>query len=279
MRSLFALVALVLWLATALPTTAEPVAIQSSQNRQYACFDGGYLAASCPGNRAQVFDMEHLGGGQVAFRDPVSGRYLRAGVTDTALMALGGGRIGGWERFEMTQTGGTFHLRAVQNGQYVRAGIGPDTLFGAVSPHARGWEEFRIFPVGTPSAPSLQAEHDPVVGFAGQWVLSRLYDGGGTPVSFNDRMARMNPVSVDAQGRVSFSFGCNTVNGHLLQRGALIDTDGPLVMTRMACPGPAMDIERAIARAFDDAASFDTGGQRWTLFDGARRLRMEFTRP
>jgi len=279
MRRFIALAALACGLATPVAATAEQVAIQSWQNRQYACFDGGYLAASCPGNRAHVFEIERLGGNEVAFRDPASGRYLRAGVTENALMALGGDRIGGWERFEMTQSGGTFHLRSVQNGQYVRAGIGQQTLFGAVSPHTLGWEAFRIFPVGTPSEVSLEQDHETPVQFSGNWVLDRVLDASGQEVRFNDRMARMRPVEIDAQGRLHFTFGCNQINGQLLQRGDRIGVaGGGFMTTRMACPGPEMELERIVSASFASAAHFAINGTRWSLRDANHQLRLEFVR-
>lgn len=279
MRFLIVFLALLGSFIATLPAMAERVAIQSWQNRQYACFDGTYLAASCPGNRAHVFEMEDLGGGVVAFRDPASGRYLRAGVTDQSLLALGGGQIGGWERFETTQSNGATFLRSLQNGLYVRAGIGPDTLFGAVSPHMMGWEEFRIFPVGAPASPSLEDDHELPVSFSGSWVLDTVVSAQGQSVTFNDRMARARPITIAADGQIHFSFGCNQVNGRLLQQGGRMGVaGGGMMITRMACPGLEMDLERAVMGAFNAAVTFTIHGTRLDIRDATDRVRLVLRR-
>ena len=46
--------------------------------------------------------------------------------------------------------------------------------------------------------------------------------------------------------RISGRAGCNSMNGSYSVTGDSLQA-GPLMMTRMACPGPAMGHERAVA--------------------------------
>lgn len=49
------------------------------------------------------------------------------------------------------------------------------------------------------------------------------------------------------EGRLTGQAGCNRMSGPFRQRGASL-TAGPIISTRMACPGPRMAHERALAQ-------------------------------
>ncbi|MEO5866431.1 MAG: META domain-containing protein [Sphingomonas sp.] len=48
-----------------------------------------------------------------------------------------------------------------------------------------------------------------------------------------------------ANGRVEGNAGCNSFGGTYEQRGAVLDA-GQIISTKMACPGPGMEIERKV---------------------------------
>lgn len=56
-----------------------------------------------------------------------------------------------------------------------------------------------------------------------------------------------NYVMGFGEGRISAQAGCNRLNGPYTQRGNTF-TAGPIMSTRMACPGPRMAHERAVAQ-------------------------------
>lgn len=49
------------------------------------------------------------------------------------------------------------------------------------------------------------------------------------------------------EGRIAGQAGCNRLSGPFTQRGSML-TAGPIVATRMACPGPRMAHERTVAQ-------------------------------
>jgi len=77
------------------------------------------------------------------------GTYVRAGVTQRALLAVGSPHIRGWETFELIKLDGNkVALKSKQNGKYVRAGVGPNSLLAAVSSRVDGWEQFELLGSG-----------------------------------------------------------------------------------------------------------------------------------
>lgn len=78
--------------------------------------------------------------------------YIRAGLTENALMGPGSRAVGGWERFQTHvarvgrnwRSNPKFTLRSSQNGKYVRAGVSGNSLLAAVSERVSpDWEWFR----------------------------------------------------------------------------------------------------------------------------------------
>lgn len=89
----------------------------------------------------------------------------------------------------------------------------------------------------------------------------KLQGCGGTPLAEAPRIANTRWTIVSANGidaprgrelgidftgnRVSGNAGCNRFNGgYRIERGKLVA--GPLMSTKMACPGPGMAMERAV---------------------------------
>lgn len=274
-RPLTALLAALLILAALMPRAqAETVTLRAQHNGQYAGFVGGYLSASLPRNRAHVFDMIRLDGNRVAFRDPATGRFLRAGVTQTSLLALGERHIRGWETFELRQDGPVSTLRSVQNGKYVRAGIGAQTLFGATSDRVGAWEAFLILPTGAPAQQRQPQAAASRIDFAGTWRVHEIYDGGAR-VSYNDRMLRQSQFTITPEGRLSGSAGCNTLSATISQQGVALRVS-PVLTTRMACNTPGDRLERHLARVLEDAVGFSYGPRQVILFDRSGRRVVEF---
>lgn len=90
---------------------------------------------------------------------------------------------------------------------------------------------------------------EPAALLAGDWTVDRL--GGVAP-----------PAGVEitlafdvAAGRVSGRGGCNRYTGPFALTGEGLAI-GPLAMTRMACPGPAMAQEQAFAAAIEGVSRF-----------------------
>lgn len=268
------LLTVLLILAALLPRAeAEPVRIKAQQNGKYATFVGGYLAASATRAGAHVFDMIRLDGTRVAFRDPQTGRFLRAGVTQTSLLALGEAHIRGWETFEQATDGPVSTLRSVQNGKYLRAGIGAQTLFGATSDRVGAWEAFLIEPVGRTQqqAPQTAQAH---VDFAGDWQVAEIYEGGAR-LSYNDRMLRQTRFTITPEGRFSGTAGCNQLGATITQRGVAVAIS-PVLSTRMLCNTPGDQLERHLAHVLDQAVHFSYGPRQLLFYDRAGQVLVEF---
>ncbi|ACK49562.1 protein of unknown function DUF306 Meta and HslJ [Methylocella silvestris BL2] len=88
-------------------------------------------------------------------------------------------------------------------------------------------------------------------------------------------------LDISPAGRASGSGGCNRFQGAAKIAGAAI-AFGPLVSTRMACPGAIGDQERKFFEALDDARQWTRDEQRGLLFlrdaDGREILRLSETK-
>lgn len=260
-----ALLAINSWFA-ATAANAEIVLLQSQQNGSYVCYHGEYLAARCDRARALPIQILSLGDGSVALRNADGGEYIRAGLTQNTLLGRSGREVGAWERFRMQEWNGATYFHSPQADAFVRAGIGPDTLLGAVSPHMRGWEAFTLVEPGSGgpvAAPQPAATVRPVA-FEGVWRLDQLVTAQGGHHPIDGIQPGENRVSIDPNGTIGFSLGCNQVNGVLVQRGQDgIETEGPFVTTRMACRNAAFDLERLLADTLEQ-------GHRFAVRDGGR---------
>jgi len=278
-------------LLSALPVAAETVAFQSRQNNKYIAVDAsGVLAARSAAPQAQLFEMIRLEGDRVAFRDPASGRFLRAGVTASTYLAFGERHIRGWETFQMRQVGPDITRRSVQNGKFVRAGVGAETRLAAVSDLARSWETFRLVPaaqlgsVSTGPAPERGARATRVAAptdlrFAGRWRLRELFNTNGAPVSLENAYGRDARVTISRSGEISGTAGCNTFSGQIMEitRNGAADATryrvDQLMTTKMNCGGPIGLFERTLYYAVDGLHVVGQSGRSLRFSDKqARRL-------
>lgn len=282
---------LVAALFSALPAVAETVAFQSRQNGEYIAIDSsGVFAARSTAPQAQLFEMIRLEGDRVAFRDPASGRFLRAGVTASTHLAFGERHIRGWETFEMRHDGPDITLRSVQNGKFVRAGVGAETRLAAVSDQARSWETFRLVPaaqlgsVSTGPAPergarATRAAVPTDLPFAGRWRLRELFDANGASVSLENAYGRDARITISRSGEISGTAGCNTFSGQIMvitRNGA---ADAPrfrvdqLMTTKANCGGPIGRFESTLHYAVDGMHVVGHSGRSLRFDDKqARRL-------
>ncbi len=87
-------------------------------------------------------------------------------------------------------------------------------------------------------APSKGAPK-PVLVLEGEFVASEL---GGRPLNRNGDAPKATLIFLPNDG-VSGSTGCNRFNGKLVRSGAQSTRFGPLALTKMACIGPAKNLE------------------------------------
>ncbi len=103
---------------------------------------------------------------------------------------------------------------------------------------------------------------DRVAALTGRWTLVEL---SGAPVT----PARAAFIEFAGEGsRVAGSSGCNRFTGTFEQKGSALKF-GPTASTRMACPGPAMEIEQRFFKAMGDTAGFRTEAGLLALLDGS----------
>ncbi|MEZ5750947.1 MAG: META domain-containing protein [Paracoccaceae bacterium] len=271
--------ALVVTATLAMPSWAETVAFQSRLNQNYVGVDpSGLLAASARGPQALVLDMVRLEGNRVAFRDPQSGLFLRAGVGSQTHLMVASPHIRGWETFEMVQDGPDVVLRAVQNGLFV--GVDPQgARLRAASAHARQAETYRLVPVGQPS--QRQAAPAPLerpvqfdLPFAGDWVLDELVDSGIR----NDRALRQARMTIGRRGAINGNSGCNTFSATLLETGPTFRVT-QLLTTRRGCQGLTREIEDMLYQHLRDTQHFSVNrAGRLELRDSRGRIRAYFRR-
>lgn len=102
----------------------------------------------------------------------------------------------------------------------------------------------------------------------GSWRIVGAADestGGYAP--FGRALAADAMLDIIADGSARATAGCNRIMASVSQAGTSWYA-GPAIMTRMACPDPAvMAAEQAIARALSEASTIEIEGERATLSD------------
>lgn len=93
------------------------------------------------------------------------------------------------------------------------------------------------------------------------WRLTELPGEEGFAV---DPELRAHLVLDGEEGRVSGSSGCNRIVGTFTLDGDTLSI-GPLAGTRMACPPPAMELERRVHAALAAVTGYSIDGERLTL--------------
>lgn len=120
-------------------------------------------------------------------------------------------------------------------------------------------------------APLVRAQAEPATPVLDglTWVLTRL---GDEPLPAGAREAHLTFRKVESQ--VSGSTGCNRLNGRYQQDGSRL-TVGPLMTTRMACPGDP-PIEARVLGALERVTSCKVAGRHLDLFDRDGMLLARF---
>ncbi len=253
--------ALAVLAALAAPAAAEIVSIEAVQPEARVGLDGAGML-SIRGQGALHLEMIRLNGNRVAFRDPQSGMFLRAGVGQATQLSVVSPHIRGWETFELIPTARGHALRSVQNGLYVGADPAEPRL-AAVWGTAGLGQTYRLRPVTlTRPAPDLR----PVVTQAhvGRWRLDTLYGAGGQPMPLDAQAVAQMHLGIDAQGALSGNGGCNSFNARLVrENGALAVRD--FLTTRRGCANPARQVEILFHAAL-------TGARHFTLLQGSQWL-------
>ncbi|MEV8456155.1 META domain-containing protein [Streptomyces sp. NPDC052095] len=103
----------------------------------------------------------------------------------------------------------------------------------------------------------------PLTGTA--WTVASLKSGPDAP---------HRPLPADAEGEARLTFGedgsvhgtlgCNSVRGTARISGSTV-TFGPLEGTKMMCPDPRMELERALMAVLDGRTTYRTGPRTLTL--------------
>jgi hypothetical protein len=131
------------------PPTSTVVALRARANNRYVCAENAGAAALIANRDAvglwERFDRFDLGGGVVALRAQVNGRYVTAGSAPLIATAT---TVGTAQRFtQVTNPGGTVSLRAAVNAQYVCAENSGAQALIANRAAIGLWEQFDLITV------------------------------------------------------------------------------------------------------------------------------------
>lgn len=105
---------------------------------------------------------------------------------------------------------------------------------------------------------------------AGAWrIIGAAGESSGGYTPFDRVLSASAMLDIAADGGAQATAGCNRIRTNVSQSRSSWYA-GPAIMTRMACPDPAvMAAEQAIARALSDAVTIAIEGDRATLLDPA----------
>lgn len=237
---------------------ANEVNLQSVQNGLYVTEIGGILAAATRDqSRAVRLETVRLQRGKVAFRDPRSGRFLRAGVGKDTLMSVASPHIRGWETFELVRLGGDkVALRSARNGKFVQVGKGRKARLSARAERPGGTAEFRILPAQMNIPPAKrrpgndhadrQAHGGPNLSdIVGSYQITHLAADDGRLVRLGTDITARAIFMIDRKGSVSATVGCNRLSARLSIRSGHVSQQGPGLSTKMACSNRAQTVAEA----------------------------------
>lgn len=265
MRSLIVLAACLVAMASA---RAEEIFLQSEHSGLFVTVVNGTLAANARSvDTAIRLDRIAMEGGRVAFRDPRTGTFVRAGVGPDSFLATGSPHIRGWETFEITPMGrGKVALRSMQNDRFVRAGVGRRSHLAAASVDPGSWETFRMINAGTvgqnqagnqggnqgSGRPSAQGAG--LADIFGNYFITHVAADNGFLVQLGRQLASQARLSVDDGGTVRASVGCNSMTVRISVREGRVQARGPGMSTRMMCNQQGvMAAERQVMQALETA--------------------------
>jgi heat shock protein HslJ len=103
------------------------------------------------------------------------------------------------------------------------------------------------------------------------WTLETM-GGTGADASVSSIPGDVeSTLTIDDSGQVSIHPGCNTGGGDATVGDGVIDF-GPIALTRMACMGPAMDVESFVMQVVDGEVRYSIDADTLTLTNGDSML-------
>lgn len=281
-KSFFKTLSLSLGLTLAALTStaqAEMITLRAEDSGAFVgTLSNGLLAARTNIQRPLQLEMIRLDGNRVAFRDPRSGQYLRAGVGQRTNLMVASPHIRGWETFELHDRGHAVQIRSVQSGEYV----GYNRRTGRLrAVHGRGEARtrFRIVPI----AERAQAQPQPAArtrtDISGQWQLVGLGGPNGGWLSISRAALREASIHISSGGSFSADTGCNSADGNIVTRGTRMDVQNMLV-TRRLCHGDEGEVDAGMRRALGEADWFERShdGRLMQITDRNGRVLARFRR-
>lgn len=243
------------------------VTLQSALTGQAVGVDAAGLLAVRRGP-ALTLDMIRLTGNRVAFRDPQSGLFLRAGIGAQTQLGVASEHIRAWETFELHQTGAGVSLWSVQSGAWVGFdGVEP-RLNARWGTQGRG-QTFHLVPAGG------AAQAAAPLPFAGAWVLDELF-ASGRPMGLDARVVQVASLQIGPEGALDGHSGCNSFSAQMLRQGNGFEVQDFLT-TRVGCRA-GRSVERMLYAAITGAAQVTLTGNLLELRDAHGLLTARFTR-
>ncbi|WP_349359824.1 META domain-containing protein [Stappia sp.] len=123
--------------------------------------------------------------------------------------------------------------------------------------------------LGASLAPGVAAAGDDRPGIAGEWRIGAIATEAGALVDLDGATSARTEVVIDRHGLWAASAGCNRLRGTLEQAGRTISVSDRVMATKMACQGPAGDLERRFMKYFPAAVEVDGVAGRVLLRDAS----------
>lgn len=249
--------------------SAAEIFIQSELTGGFARVQSGVLHANSHADNASRFEMIRLEGNRVAFRAS-DGTYLRAGVSQQTLLAVGSPHIRGWETFELVPFGGRHGLRSVQNGKFVEV----DRRTGLMS--ATGSSRATQAQFSFPRAPRATPPAGPRVDWTGRW--SRIWVASPSGNLHRPPEGARSDFTISVNREVEMTAGCNTKYADLSLRGAREARFLDPMTTRRNCGDQYQAYEDAVARAMTVVTSYEAREGQVAFLDGQGRVVLQIGR-
>ncbi|WP_167305842.1 META domain-containing protein [Nocardioides euryhalodurans] len=104
-----------------------------------------------------------------------------------------------------------------------------------------------------------------------RWLLTDIAENTDQASSVTAVPAGVRSTLVLTGGRVAAFLGCNQARGDAEVVRDRIEL-GPLMTTRMACPGPEGEVEQQVSTVLEGSVPWSITGDRLTLGEGALQL-------
>ncbi len=249
--------------------SAAQIFIQSELTHGFARVQSGVLHASGHADNAIRFEMVRLEGSRVAFRAP-DGTYLRAGVGQQTLLAIGSPHIRGWETFEMVAFGGAHGLRSVQNGKFVEV----DRPTGRMSATGTTRATQALFRFVT--APAAAPPPPPRVDWTGRWTQIWLASPNGN--LHRPPAGSRADFTISVNREVEMTAGCNTKFANLVLGGGRDARFRDQMTTRRNCGDQYQGYEEGFAQAMGNVTAYELREGQVAFLDARGRVLIQIGR-